>query len=159
MFNKLEDSMIPILFVLDSSYIAQHIFIPVTIMAELTDSYHEFILSEIFMINQKTTGDLVEINIEKSLYDFGELELNDSVETIFEIQNISSSPLKITNIKPDCGCTVVEWDRKPTISEEKALIKVQYNAEKTGFFAKKIYVFSNALNSPHALIIKGKVNN
>ena len=158
-FNNFKDSKNSIIFILDSSYIPQHIFLPVSFMPELTDDYFTFLVSDFFNIKKKAKEELAKSIIKKSKHDFGELKLHEKVETIFEITNVSATPLIISDIKPDCGCTAVNWERKPVPNRGKAFISVQYRADNIGFFSKRIFVFSNAINSPNLFIIKGKVNN
>lgn len=157
-FNEFKESKNPMLFLIDSSYIPQYVFVPVSFIPELSDKYFDFIVSDFFRFQQELKGNMVEINIDKSVYNFGELKLNEIAETQFEIQNVSNMPFIINDVKPDCGCTVVDWDRNPLPTGKKTLIKLQYNAHEGGFFSKKVSVFSNALDSPHILMIKGKVN-
>lgn len=156
-FDKFQNIKNPILFILDSSLIPQHVFIPISFMPNLTDEYLDFISSNYFITKQQDKRARIKVDVIDNECDFGEVNLNETVGTRFGLQNISDTPLLITDVKSDCGCTVVDWDRRPIQEGEKAFVQVLFNPQKKGFFAKKIYVFSNASNSPLLLIIKGKV--
>ncbi len=146
------------LFLLDSTLVLQHLFIPISFMPELSDEYYEFIEN----YSEKVDNDLVliqeaEVEINETKHDFGKLTLNELASTKFEILNISSSPVVISDIKTTCGCTVTEWSKDPINKGEKTYVKVDFKADKYGVFSKKIFVYSNSQNSPHHLMITGRV--
>ena len=91
-------------------------------------------------------------NTKIAYFEEENLELKKYIEGIYAI-----NPLFITDVRTNCGCTASEWDRKPANTGEKLKVKVEFTAENTGFFSKRITVFSNAKDSPHNLTITGKV--
>jgi len=145
-------------FTLDSTLIPQHFFIPTLFIPELSHDYYSFILS-LTATEQpsKQANGQAKIAWDKTQHDFGTLK-KDVVSALFEIQNNGDVPLYLYDIKTSCGCTVVEWDKKEIKKGGKTNLKINYTADKVGYFVKKITVFSNAVGSPHMLTIKGEVS-
>lgn len=152
-----------VLFLVNESGIPTNFLILKTIFSGLSDNYYKYVIHEF----EKEYGNAIyeeALSIEEkpeikvvSKHDFGELNLKEKVFTFFEFENISSAPFFITDVRTNCGCTVSEWDRKHANSGEKLKVRVEFTAENTGFFSKRITVFSNAKDSPHNLTITGKV--
>jgi hypothetical protein len=152
-----------LLFLVNETGIPSNFFILESSLLELSDNYYNYIISKFkkengTIIDEEitSTGEKPEIKVANK-HDFGEIDQNKKVFTFFEFENSSSIPFVITNVTTDCGCTVSEWDSKPAKKGEKLKVKVEFTAESTGFFSKKIFVFSNAKGSPHTLRITGSV--
>jgi hypothetical protein len=78
----------------------------------------------------------------------------------FTFTNTGSSPLVITSIKGQCGCTTFpeSWPTAPIPPGGTASFKVQYDTKiRVGMFDKKITVNSNASNGTVEVKIKGNV--
>jgi hypothetical protein len=73
----------------------------------------------------------------------------DKLNAVFTVRNTGNTLLKLTNVKPGCGCTVVKYDSqiKPGRS---AKIESQVNIKgyNSGPISKGITVTSNAENEP-----------
>lgn len=79
-------------------------------------------------------------------YDFGTIEIGPVAEHTFEFTNVGTQPLIIMNVTPSCGCTHVDWDKKPILPGQKGHISLGLiTAEQKGVFKKEIYIQSNAL--------------
>ncbi|UCG32116.1 MAG: redoxin domain-containing protein [Phycisphaerales bacterium] len=53
------------------------------------------------------------IKIDKPVYDFGEVWVTPTLDAVFEVRNVGTEPLHITNVKPACGCTLKgEYDKE-----------------------------------------------
>ncbi len=48
--------------------------------------------------------------IAEPIFDAGEVPVGEQVDVTFEIGNDGDAPLRITQVRPACGCTVVEYD-------------------------------------------------
>ena len=48
-----------------------------------------------------------EISFDKSTHDYGQIEKSSNGECVFVFTNNGNKPLKITNAKGSCGCTVI----------------------------------------------------
>jgi len=97
------------------------------------------------------------IIFEKLVNDYGTIIQGSDGSCEFKFMNKGKSALVLTNVQASCGCTVPTWPKEPVLPGKSATIKVSYNTNNQGTFIKTITVFSNALNSPVILTIKGKV--
>ena len=92
-------------------------------------------------------------------HDFGEIvEDGGKVEHIFTFRNISPKPAVVVSAYTSCGCTKVEFSRKPVMPDSTATMKVVFNPMNyPGSFARKITIVTadGALKEP--LLITGKV--
>jgi len=77
------------------------------------------------------------------------------VPAVFTVKNTGDAPLKLTTVKPSCGCTVVKFDS--TIQPGKSTkieSVVNIPGYRNGNYTKQIMVKSNADDSTTRLIIK-----
>lgn len=145
------------MFVLDSTMIPQHIFMPIDTLPELTNQYYAFVKSLFSPIDSVKSLPKSRVSFDKVKYNCGNLKKKEIQTIQFVLKNEGKYPIVINKIETTCGCTVPAWDKVPVSPGGTREISVTYNAEKPGFFQQKIFVFSNAENSPHGLIISGKV--
>lgn len=87
----------------------------------------------------------------------GSIEQGKPVTQEFSFTNTGSVPLVISSVQTSCGCTASEWTKEPVLPNQKASIKVTYNAANVGTFSKTITVVSNAEAPSVQLTLKGEV--
>jgi len=90
-------------------------------------------------------------------HDFGDIPQGQPVDYFFRFKNISDEPFVIDNIRTTCGCTAPDWSEAPIESDSTSLIKITYDARKTGYFRKKIRVFFSSQRKVELLAIEGYV--
>ena len=78
------------------------------------------------------------------------------VTAIFELRNKGLRKLVIESVKPDCGCTAVEFP-KEVGAGDKFTIKMTYDARQLGHFHKMAAIKSNGSKQPVYLTMKGVV--
>jgi hypothetical protein len=102
-----------------------------------------------------------EITFEKTVYDFGTIELNGKAEAEFVFTNTGKSPLIIRSCDVTCGCTAAICPKNEPIKPgEKSSIKVTYNnTHLSSSFNKSVIINSNAKTPTINLIVKGVVAN
>ncbi|MDN3666533.1 DUF1573 domain-containing protein [Algibacter miyuki] len=84
------------------------------------------------------------ITFNETTHDFGEIEANKSVETVFSYTNTGDAPLVITNIATTCGCTVPQdWSREPLAVGETGKFTVKYNGSGKGKVSKSLTLTAN----------------
>ena len=100
-----------------------------------------------------------QIEFDKEVIDYGEVEYASNGEREFIIKNIGDAPLVITRTKGSCGCTVPTKPSQPILPGETGIMKVKYDTKRANqAFSKSITVTSNAVNFPTKVVkIKGKV--
>ncbi|MBE9468878.1 MAG: DUF1573 domain-containing protein [Bacteroidetes bacterium] len=98
-----------------------------------------------------------EITFEQETYDFGIIRKGSKATVDFIFKNTGKKPLVLTNVRSSCGCTVPTWPKDPIKRKKSGVISVKYNSNIVGNFSKTITVYTNALESPIRLRIKGTV--
>ena len=88
-----------------------------------------------------------EISFDKSTHDYGQIEKSANGECVFVFTNTGNQPLKISNAKGSCGCTVPQWPREEIAPGATGEIKVRYDTKRVGVINKSVTIQSNALNS------------
>ena len=99
-----------------------------------------------------------EISFDKETHDYGQMEQHANGECVFVFTNTGTAPLKITNAKGSCGCTVPQWPREEIAPGSTGEIKVKYDTKRIGMINKSVTIQSNATNFPTKVIrIKGEI--
>ena len=96
------------------------------------------------------------LTVAKSTVNAGRTGFMQPVTATFELHNKSRRNLIIESVKPDCGCTAVEYP-KEVGANEKFTIKMTYDARMLGHFQKMAAVKSNGSEKPVYLTMKGIV--
>lgn len=104
---------------------------------------------------QDNAKPVFKFNEEK--HDFGKIPQGTPVTTIFEFTNTGQEPLILSEVRPTCGCTIVDFTKTPVKSGEKGTIKITFNAAVALAFNKTIVVTSNAQTPQKYLVIIGEV--
>jgi hypothetical protein len=128
-------------------------------------SFLKFIAVALIIVNAGCTGtgnkvktvEGASIAFMETEHDYGTMKMGDDGTYEFEFTNNGTEPLLFNNVISSCGCTVPEWPQEPIKPGEKGNIKVIYNTQITGSFAKSISVYTNAAEEPVLLTIRGKV--
>lgn len=98
---------------------------------------------------------LTVVSLSKDKFDLGDFSWNEERETEFVISNVGKLPLVINDVITSCGCTTVDYTKKPVPPGENAILKINYKAEQPEYFNKTITVYCNAENAPLKLEISG----
>ena len=96
------------------------------------------------------------IAIDKSTIECGRTGYMQAVTATFELKNKGHRRLHIESVKPDCGCTNVEFP-KEVGAGDKFTIKLTYDARQLGRFHKMAAIKSNGSKEPVYLTMKGIV--
>ena len=89
-------------------------------------------------------------------FDFGEIQQGDTVSHTFTFKNVGPQALKISNIKPSCGCTAPNWTKELVPPGEEGFVEVIFNSTgKSGTQNKSITVFLNTEEKRKILRFKG----
>ncbi len=94
---------------------------------------------------------------DKTSVDLGEVEYGSSNLVSFKFTNTSGKPILITNAKGSCGCTKIEYPRKPIMPNKTITVTVTYEADDIGVFNKTVNLTMNIEQSRQTLHIKGEV--
>ena len=119
-----------------------------------------FLIATFFTINLFVAQQAIaltqgaEISFDKSTHDYGQIEKSANVECIFVFTNTGNKPLKISNAKGSCGCTVPQWPREEIAPGATGEIKVRYDTKRVGVINKSVTIQSNAMNSDNITRVK-----
>lgn len=92
-------------------------------------------------------------------YDFGGITQGETVSHTFRFKNTGSQPLKLTRVKPSCGCTTPEWSRDEIAPGEEGFIEVKFNSTgKLGVQSKAVTVTGNFEGTNQILRFRGEIS-
>ena len=97
------------------------------------------------------------VQIIKQTVNVGKTGFEMPVTATFELKNKGSRHLTITSVKPDCGCTKVEYPRKSIGNGETFTVKMTYDARMLGHFRKQAAVYLRGSQKPVWLAMEGVV--
>ncbi len=98
------------------------------------------------------------IQFKERIHDFGFVKEGDLANYTFSFENNGSDSLKLSEVRPQCGCTTPNWSKDGIPSGDESEIQVSYNSQgRVGTFYKNIHVTSNAKEGELDLVIKGVV--
>lgn len=98
---------------------------------------------------------LTVVSLLKDKVDLRDFSWNKEREAEFVISNVGKLPLVINDVITSCGCTKVDYTKKPILPGENIILKIKYKAEQPEHFNKTITVYCNAEGSPFHLKISG----
>jgi Protein of unknown function (DUF1573) len=91
-------------------------------------------------------------------HDFGKIPATDSVKHIFWFTNTGSSPAKIMEVKPACGCTSGKHTKEEVAPGEKGFVELKFDPKgKTGIQSKSATVILNTDPKTHSLTFKAEI--
>ena len=91
-------------------------------------------------------------------HDFGTINPNDVVETVFTFTNTGETNLVISKATGSCGCTVPDYPKEPIAPGQKADIKVSFNPKgKNGMQNKTVTLTTNTASGMEKLAIKANI--
>jgi len=104
-----------------------------------------------------SSGKEAEIKWDTTVIDLGEIKQNNPTDVIFKFTNKGGKPVIITGAKGSCGCTKIDFSRKPILPGKSSEIIVTYDAETLGTFNKTVTMTMTIEDSKQVLHIKGTV--
>jgi len=104
-----------------------------------------------------------EMKFESEVLDYGTVKFDGNGVREFKVKNVGKSPLTITNVQGQCGCTTTTidgkpgWPQEPVLPGKSAVIRVKYDTKRPGPFEKNVTVTSNSKLPSVVVKIKGVV--
>ncbi len=104
-----------------------------------------------------------EIKFENPVIDYGSIEFEANGIREFKFTNVGKTPLTITAVTGECGCTATTidgkpgWPQEPILPGKSGVIKVKYDTKREGRFEKNVTVTSNAKEPSMKIRIKGEI--
>ena len=103
-----------------------------------------------------STATAQRLTAKTTTIDVGATGYEQPVTATFELRNKGFRRLVIESVKPDCGCTKIEYPKEVGMGD-KFTIKMTYDARQLGHFQKMCLVKSNGTKKPFYLTMKGVV--
>ena len=95
---------------------------------------------------------------DKTLYDFGNIPLGESVDNIFKIKNIGNDTITISKIDSSCDCTIAKTSSNYIAPGESIDLSVSFKEDSlTGEFFRTISIFYNNFSRPTIFTITGTI--
>lgn len=88
--------------------------------------------------------------------DLGDVKINTEVFFDLKVTNNGKNPLTIYRVSTSCGCTEVEWEKKPLRPNKSSIIKVKYKDKYPGYIHKTLTIYGN-MAAPVVVNIKGEL--
>jgi hypothetical protein len=109
--------------------------------------------------SQAEQGLTPKIVVEKTVYDYGDIDPGSTNKGEFTFSNQGQGELIIDKIQSTCGCTVPELKKKTYLQGESGTIDVTFRpGQRSGPITKHLYIQSNDKENPRAeLTIKANV--
>jgi len=104
-----------------------------------------------------------EMKFETEVVDYGTVKFDANGVREFKVKNVGKSPLTISNVQGQCGCTATTidgkpgWPQEPILPGKSASIKVKYDTKRPGPFEKNVTITSNSKEPSKVVKIKGVV--
>lgn len=122
--------------------------------SKIKDLYLKVILKDKYELLEDMKKTTILANTQQ--IDLNRINYKQEVYTEFILSNTGNAPLVLMDVTTSCGCTSVEYDKKPVQPGEELKLIVKYKADEPGHFSKSIKVFCNADESPLSLRIIGE---
>lgn len=107
--------------------------------------------SRMEMKRSKTTAKL-----SQTVVNMGTFYWEDRQDAIVKLLNTGEQLLTIHDILTSCGCTVVDYEKRPVKQGQESEIKISFKADNPGYFNKTVVVYCNTEQSPLVIRVTGK---
>lgn len=114
----------------------------------------EFFIDILASGKDKKSENRTNISIQSSIIDLGYFKQIEKDTTIY-IKNVGKTKLMIFDVLTSCGCTLVDYGKKPVQPNDSIAIKIKYHADKEGTFNKIINIYCNIKESYIRFNIRG----
>ena len=97
-------------------------------------------------------------SVRSDTVDLGTIRSGEVVRRDLRLHNGYGVPMVILSVATSCGCTSVEFDRKPVPSGADAAFSFRFDSRGfTGYQLKKITLKTSASSEPYALVVTGEI--
>jgi hypothetical protein len=94
------------------------------------------------------------IKFDADMFEFGSIPRGATVVHAFKFKNIGQDTLKISNVKPTCGCTTAPLSSNEIAPGQEANIRATFNSQKfNGRVTKQIFVDSSDPINPYLKVL------
>lgn len=104
-----------------------------------------------------------DMKFEAEVIDFGSVDYDSNGIREFKFTNVGKTPLTITAVTAECGCTATTidgkqgWPTEPILPGKSGVIKIKYDTKREGRFEKNVTITSNGKFATKKVRIKGEI--
>ncbi len=104
-----------------------------------------------------------DMKFESEVIDFGTIEWDANGIREFKFTNVGKSPLTISSVVGECGCTATTidgkpgWPQEPILPGKSGVIRIKYDTKREGRFEKNVTISSNGKYATKKVRIKGEI--
>jgi Protein of unknown function (DUF1573) len=95
--------------------------------------------------------------LQPTEYNFDTVRFGKTVGTVFVFENQGNKPLRLETVRTSCGCTAADWPERAIAPRDTGHVTIEYDADESGPFRKKISVFFDGQRKAEVLWIEGVV--
>ena len=94
-----------------------------------------------------------------SAIDFGTRKMGEIVNITFTCTNTGNKPLYLSEVRPSCGCTLVDYSKAPIAPGQQGKIEAQFDTKKShpGEVHKSVFVHTNTNSTLRYLTFSGTI--
>ena len=97
------------------------------------------------------------LRFDRTTVKLNEVPLGETRNVKLRAENVSDEPLVVLDVNTACGCTQVEWSKRPIPPHGETTFRIAFTAEQEGVFFKKVAVRHSAANRPVTFVLEGVV--
>lgn len=121
----------------------------------IKEIYLKVIRGEQIHPNNEDKTDRTNIHIDKTSISLNVFPWKEEQKVTFHLKNVGNKPLVIEDVNTSCGCTSVNYSKKPVSPGDSVQLIITYKAEQPEYFNKAVTVYCNAKTSPIILQVTG----
>lgn len=125
--------------------------------ASVKDMYLSEVSNSSYLSSTTQTSYNTQIMADITEFDFGTIQKGSTKTISVPIKNIGESPFVIFDTRASCGCTHIEYEKRPILPDSTTRISITYNADDMGHFNKTVSLYGNIDNSPLIIKLKGNI--
>lgn len=95
-----------------------------------------------------------QISIASTIIDWGKFKEGQRDTTIY-VKNVGDKRFVVYDMLASCGCTAVEYDKRPVSPGDSLAVRIVYSADKKGYFSKTVNLYCNIDSSPIQIRLVG----
>jgi hypothetical protein len=135
-----------------NNLVAKHEAILGDAVNTISYNMYNYKLSKLYSDHYKTSRSpkgirVINIPIENTNYDFGELEYGSEAKHVFTFLNTSDIELSIQTIVSSCGCTIPIYKTAVVKPNDEYSFEVSYDTTRVGKFSKNITISVKETNA------------
>lgn len=107
----------------------------------------------------KDSSKFTSIQWADSAINFGTKKMGDVVNITFTCTNTGKYPLYLSEVRPSCGCTLVDYSKAPIAPGEQGKVEAQFDTKKShpGEVHKSVFVHTNTNSTLRYLTFSGTI--